>query len=43
MSYKVTISGGTVLEKCIQHVAFNVDTDNDRQTPRKFANNYRAD
>lgn len=25
MSYKVTISGGTVLEECIEHIAFTVD------------------
>lgn len=25
MSYKVTISGGTILEKCIEHIAFSVD------------------
>lgn len=31
MSYKVTISG-TVLEKCIEHVSFCVDTFNDGQT-----------
>jgi predicted proteasome-type protease len=29
MSYKVTISGGTVLENCIEHVSFSVDTPND--------------
>lgn len=32
MSYKVTISGGTVLEKCIEHISFNIDTCNDGQT-----------
>ena len=26
MSYKVTISGGTILEKCIENVAFIVDS-----------------
>ena len=29
MSYKITISDGTVLEKCIERVAFNVDTPSD--------------
>ena len=32
MAYKVTISGGIVLEKCIQNVVFNVDTCSGRQT-----------
>jgi len=37
MSYRVTISGGTILEECIQHVAFKVDIPNDYSrstTPR---------
>lgn len=29
MAYKVTISDGTVLQECIEHVNFNVDTSND--------------
>jgi len=29
MSYKVTISDGTILAECIEHIAFNVDTSND--------------
>lgn len=38
MEYKVTISGGIILEKCIQAVCFQVDTPNDysdrRTTPK---------
>lgn len=29
MAYRVIISGGTILEECIEHVSFNVDTSND--------------
>ena len=29
MSYKITISDGTILEECVEHVSFNVDTSSD--------------
>lgn len=39
MAYKITISDGTFLEKCIQHVSFNIDPPDDYNIGRTYVRN----